>query len=157
MDTVRYKSECPQYIEYMEHLGIYSYRWGGRPTYIEKPNKVEVTNAITNPPIQVATGLWSGMRGIPVNMIERLPISKVADLQKPLLNTPATSKKHIRRTPIAEAIATHFPRHRQMTAPTTQQVHDRNRVCARPGNGRDTWARMLDARKRENDTVPIAP
>lgn len=157
MDTVRYKFECPQYIEYMEHLGIYSYRWGGRPTYIEKPNKVEVTNAITNPPIQVATGLWSGMRGIPVNMIERLPISKVADLQKPLSNTPATSKKHIRRTPIAEAIATHFPRHRQMTAPTTQQVRDRSWVCARPGSGRDRWAKTLDARKRENDTVPIAP
>jgi len=59
--------------------------------------------------------------------------------------------------PTAEAIATHFPNHRQTIAPAFWQVRNHKHVHVRPWSGRDMWARILDARKRKNDNVPAAP
>jgi hypothetical protein len=93
--------------------------------YIEKPNKIEVRNATTNPPIQNKR-LGFGTAFIPSIMINCLPLSKVVELQKQLSNAPVTMKKHISMIPTAEAIAVNFPSHLQTFAPAVQQVRDRD-------------------------------
>ena len=86
--------------------------------YIEKPNKIEVKNAATNPPIQRERVLESGTKFIPVNTTGCLPHRpKAVEAQKQLSKAPVTWKKQTNRMPIAETIATHFPSHRQIMAP----------------------------------------
>lgn len=124
--------------------------------YIEKPNRIEVKNAMANPPIQNPIPAF-GMSPIPYIVINCLPLLNVVELQKQLSNAPITPKEHTSKMPIAEVIATNLPSHREMTAPVVHHERDRDRVETCPGSGRDMWARILDARKRKNDRVPITP
>ena len=121
----------------MNHISTYSYRRGGRPIYIERPNKIAVKNAMTNPQIQNPMIPGPGTVCISFMKTNCLPLSKVVELQKQLSDAPVTFKKHIDRISIAEIIATNFPNHRQIIAPAVQRVCDRDRVGTRPGRGRD--------------------
>ena len=93
------------------------YRRGGALRYIEKPNKAAAANAMDDPPIQAPKTLGPITQFIVGIITGPLPLSKVVEVQKQSLNAPVVWKMHTNRMPIAEMIATHFPNHRQMTAP----------------------------------------
>ena len=130
-----------------------TYRRGGVVRYIDKLKKSVVKNATTIPVIQTLAKLA-------VILHERVyetkypPLSKVVERQKQLSNIPVISKRHTTRMPIAETIATNLPNHRQIIAPAFVQVCNLgHHGYPRPLCGRDTWARILDARNRRNEAV----
>ena len=125
--------------------------------YNEKPNKIEVVNAVINPATQLRMSGELASKFGPTNVTTFLPLLKVVDVQKQFTSEPVIWKKHATKMPIPEITPRPFPIHRQTIAPTFWKVRERGSVAASPGTGRDMWARMLDARKKKNDDVLKIP